>query len=238
MCVLVTGSTDITEGRMLNGLSNDWTDRGSDVDYEPLTRKMMLENIERDLDIMLGLQSVLKSIVEESDTRHENREREILTEIKKLRQNQGSVLTNVSDAVVPGNTLSLLIHNHSNTSQSSTPQTLVTSTSTLPTSPTQNTSNLTESSLTESPGRMLYVPEKSLYLSRHQGLCERGVMDVYEAVDNFGTTYVRGVSYFKGMRRRRKRCVFVVNTSRIICRVRDSIWNGQNAYFVCNPEDK
>ena len=245
MLILVCLSviTHHATSRMINTIAD--IDMNEDIE----SRGEMIRTMRGDIEIMLGLQSVIKTMLEEAETKGKKRDEQVLKGLNRLLQNtshvqtpteeeQGNrgVSTNITQTT---ESMQVSLHNQpENVPHGNLSDLVVITTTPLP---NPNTTSTITTTTTNNPdmirNRQIYVRRFGLYLVKRTTQCENGLMPIHEARDLFASSNfgIRGVSYYKGYQFRNRRCVFTNYGYGYTCRAfSSSIWNDDGAFFVCN----
>ena len=245
MLILVCLSviTHHATSRMLNTIAD--IDMSEDIE----SRGEMIRTMRGDIEIMLGLQSVIKTMLEEVETKGKERYEQVLRGLNRLSQNTSHVQTSTEEEQgdrdvstnITQTTESMQVSPHIEPEDASHGNLsgLVVITTTPLSNP--NTTSSTTTITTTEPdmirNRQIYVRRFGLYLVKRTTQCENGLMPIHEARDLFSSANfgIRGVSYYKGYQLRNRRCVFTNYGYGYTCRAfSSSIWNDDSAFFVCN----
>ena len=242
MLILVCLSviTHHAASRMLNTIFD------SDMSEDIESRGEMIHTMRGDIEIMLGLQSVIKTMLEEAETKGKERYEQVLRGVNRLSQitsteeEQGDrdVSTNITQTT---ESMQVSPHiepedaSHGNLSGVVVITTPLSNPNTTSSTTTTTTTTTTEPDMIRN--RQIYVRRFGLYLVKRTTQCENGLMPIREARDLFSSANfgIRGVSYYKGYQLRNRRCVFTNYGYGFTCRAfSSSIWNDDGAFFVCN----
>ena len=243
MLILVCLSviTHHATSRMINTIAD--IDMNEDIE----SRGEMIRTMRGDIEIMLGLQSVIKTMLEEAETKGKERDEQMLKGLNRLLQNTSHVQTPTEeeqgDRGVSTNitqtteSMQVSLHIQPEDASHGNLSDLVV----ITTTPLSNPNTTSTTTTTNNPdmirNRQIYVRRFGLYLVKRTTQCENGLMPIHEARDLFSSSNfgIRGVSYYKGYQFRNRRCVFTNYGYGYTCRAfSSSIWNDDGAFFVCN----
>ena len=231
-------------GRMLNTIAD------IDVNEDIESRGEMIRTMRGDIEIMLGLQSVIKTMLEEVETKGKERDEQMLKGLNRLLQNTSHVQTSTEEEQgdrgaftnITQTTESMQVSPHIQPEDASHGNLSGLVVITTPPLSNPNTTSITTFTTTTTNldmirNRQIYVRRLGLYLVKRATQCENGLMPIHEARDLFSSFNVgiRGVIYYKGYQLRDRRCVFTNDGYDYTCRAfSSSIWNSDGAFFVCN----